>query len=331
MATKKMKAIVATGYGSPEVLKVVTVDRPTPKSDELLIKVKVSSATRADTMMRTGKPYIGRLFLGLTKPKNPIPGTGFSGVVEKVGEDVTSFKKGDAVFGETTLNFSANAEYLVIKENGVVHPLPNYIDFEEAANFCDGHVTSYNFLKVKGKIEKGQKVLINGASGALGTSAIQIAKHFGAHVTAVCSEKNEGLVKSLGADIVINYNQENFTKAVNQYDIIYDTVGKSSFRSCKAALTEKGLYLSPVLSFSLLFEVLLSNISSKKKAIFEATGTNSDERLNILVTKVMEIYKAGGLKTFINRQFPLEKLAEAHRYIDSGHKRGNVIILNNYK
>ena len=169
----KMKAIVATGYGSPEVFGLQNVNKPEPKKGEVLVKVVASAATTADAMMRTGKPYFARLFLGLTKPKKGIPGTGFAGLVEKVGDEVTNFKVGDRIFGETAFGFSANAEYLVVPSNGVVLPLPGNIDFSEAANFCDGHLTSYNFLIEMAKLEKGQKVLINGASGGIGTVAVQ--------------------------------------------------------------------------------------------------------------------------------------------------------------
>lgn len=327
MTTEKMKAIVATGYGSPEVFQLKEVNKPAPKANELLVKVISASATTADTMMRTGKPYFARLFVGLTKPKNAIPGTGFAGIVEGVGENVSSFQVGERVFGETTFGFSASAEYLTISEQGVILPMPDNLDYSEAANFCDGHLTSYNFLKEIAKIKANDKVLINGASGALGTSAIQIAKHLGAHVTAVCSAKNIGLVKSLGADEVIDYQQNDFTKGSEQYDFVYDTVGKSSFKDCKGILSENGIYLSPVLKFSLLIQMILTSLFGKKKAKFEATGANKEDKLRNMLSEVLEIYKAGKLKTVIDRQFPLEKLAEAHQYIDTGHKKGNVVIV----
>ncbi|MEQ8471392.1 MAG: NAD(P)-dependent alcohol dehydrogenase [Marinoscillum sp.] len=327
MTAEKMKAIVATGYGSPEVLQLQEVDRPQPKAKEVLVRVATSAATTADTMMRTGKPYIARLFVGLTKPKNAIPGTGFSGVVEQVGDKVSSFEVGDRVFGETTFGFSANAEYLTISEEGVILRMPENLDFSEAANFCDGHLTSFNFLSEIANVKTGQKVLINGASGALGTSAIQIAKHMGAHVTAVCSNRNAGLVKSLGADEVIDYQQKDFTKSSEQYDYVYDTIGKSSFKRCKSILTENGTYLSPVLQFPLLLQMMITSVIGKKKAKFEATGANKEEKLRYMLSEVLSIFRAGKLKTYIDRQFPLEKLAEAHQYIDSGRKKGNVVIV----
>ncbi|MFT7232066.1 MAG: NADPH:quinone reductase-like Zn-dependent oxidoreductase [Cyclobacteriaceae bacterium] len=325
--TNKMKAMVATGYGSPEVLQFKEVNKPQPKANEVLVKVMTASATTADAMMRTGKPYFARLFIGLTKPKKGIPGTGFAGVVEQVANDVTNFQIGDRVFGETAFGFSSNAEYLTISEEGIILPMPENLDFTEAANFCDGHLTSFNFLKEIVQVKPNDKVLINGASGALGTSAVQIAKHMGAHVTAVCSGRNTGLVKSLGADEVIDYQQKDFTKSGKRYDYVYDTIGKSSFSACKSILTESGVYLSPVLKFSLLGQMILTSLFGKKKARFEATGVNEEEKLRFMLSSVLDIYKEGGLKTVIDRQFPLEKLAEAHRYIDAGHKKGNVVIV----
>jgi len=325
--TQTMKATVATGYGMPDVLRLQVVQKPIPKSDEVLVRVMTAAATTADAMMRTGKPYIARLFVGITKPKKAIPGTGFAGVVEQVGQGVTAFKRGDRVFGETTFGFSSNAEYLTISQNGVILPMPENLDFSEAANFCDGHLTSYNFLKEIAKVKPGQKVLINGASGALGTSAIQIARYMGAHVTAVCSGRNVGLVRSLGADEVIDYLQKDFTKSDRTYDYVYDTIGKSSFSACKNILSEKGIYLSPVLKFSLLLQMIKTSLFGQKKAKFEATGANKEEKLRYLLSEVLDIYKEGRLKTVIDRQFPLEKVAEAHQYIDSGRKKGNVVIV----
>ena len=318
--------MVATGYGTPEVFQLQQLNRPEPKANEVLVKVLTSSATTADAMMRTGKPYIARLFVGLTKPKHPVPGTGFAGIVEAVGSEVTTFREGERVFGETTLGFSANAEYLTISEHGVILPLPETMDFSEAANFCDGHLTSFNFLKAIAQIQPGQHVLINGASGSLGTSAVQIAKYFGARVTAVCSAQNAGLVSSLGADTVIDYRTEDFTQSGERYDFVYDTVGKSSFKQCKGILKENGVYLSPVLQFPLMMAMLTTSLTAGKKAKFAATGTNPDDKLRGLLEEVLNIWESGKLKTIIDRQFPLEKLSEAHRYIDTGRKKGNVVM-----
>lgn len=327
MKANQMKAIVANGYGGPEVFQIQTVERPTPKANEVLVKVVAASSTRADTMMRTGKPYFGRLFTGLSKPKRPIPGTGFSGVVVAVGSDVKSFDIGDEVFGESTDIFSTNAEFIAIPESSVMVHKPESLSFAEACVFCDGHLTSYNFLKKIANVQVGQRVLINGASGSLGMAAVQIAKSLGAHVTGVCSTGNIGLVKSLGADEVIDYRKDDFTKSQKQFDIIYDTVGKSSFKACKNVLSENGQYISPVLQFGLLIDMIITSKFGSKKAKFEATGLNNEKELKKMLEGVMEIFHKGHLKTFIDRQFPLEKVGEAHKYIDLGHKRGNVVII----
>lgn len=327
METKKMKAIVATGYGAPEVLQFLEVEKPQPKDNEVLVKVHATSATTADGMIRTGKPYFGRLFLGLRKPKHPIPGTGFAGEVVTIGKDVTRFKTGDLVFGETTLGFSTNAEYVTVPQDGVIVHKPESMSFAEATTFSDGHLTSLNFLQEIAQIKPGQKVLINGASGSLGTAAVQLAKYFGAEVTGVSSTKNLGLVKSLGADHVIDYTQTDFTKSDQTYDIIYDTVGKSSFGKSKNVLSENGLYISPVLNFPLLLQMMRTSIFGKKKAKFAATGLKSHGELRELLSKLVDIFKEGHLKTVIDRQYPLEKVAQAHTYIASGHKKGNVVIM----
>lgn len=327
MESSKMKAIVATGYGNPDVLEFTEVVRPTPGNNEVLVKIYASSATRADSMMRTGKPYFGRLFTGLIKPKHNIPGTGFSGEVVEVGGEVTRFKTGDKVFGETTLGFSTNAEFVVVGEEGVILHKPDSMEFGEASTYCDGHLTSINFLREVAQVQPGQKVLINGASGSLGTAAVQIAKVLGAEVTAVCSSRNTGLVRSLGADHIVDYTIADFTMGDEQYDVVYDTVGKSSFGKCKRVLKANGKYVSPVLQFSLMLQMLRTSITGGKKAIFAASGLRSDDELRTMLRELVDLFLAGKLKTIIDRQYPLEKVALAHAYIDEGHKKGNVVIM----
>ena len=326
MTALKMKAVVMTGYGSPDVLTFQEVDKPAPQPHEVLIRVHASSATTADGMMRTGTPYFGRLMLGLTKPKHPIPGTGFAGQVEAVGAEVTQFQPGDRVFGETTLGFSTNAEYVAVPESGVISLMPDQLSYAEAAPFCDGAVTSWNYLRHLANLQPGQHILINGASGSLGTAAVQLAKYLGARVTAVCSTRNLGLVRALGADEVIDYTRKDFTKGTETYDFIYDTVGKSSFNACKPVLKGNGQYLCPVLGLPLLLQMMKTNISGGKKAVFAATGLRPDEELRGMLKELIEIYEAGKLKMVIDRQYPLEKLAEAHTYIAAGRKKGNVVI-----
>jgi len=322
-----MKAIVATKYGNYQVLKLKEVAVPREKENEVLVKVHASSATTADVMMLSGKPFFSRLVIGLKKPRHPIPGTGFAGKVIAIGKKVTSFKTGDKVFGETTLGFSTNAEFVSVPENGVILHKPDNLSFAGAAPFCDGHLTSIVFLKEIAKVKPDQKVLINGASGSLGTAAVQLAKYFGAEVTGVCSAINIGLVKSLGADHVIDYKKEDFTKSDIRYDIIYDTIGKSSFAKAKRVLSENGIYMSPVLKFPLLLQMIRTSIVGSKKATFAASGLKSNDKLRALLAELVEIFEAGKLKTVIDRQFPLEKVAQAHQYIAEGHKKGNVVII----
>lgn len=321
-----MKAIVQTQYGGPEILQIKEMEKPQPKATEVLIKIQASPVTAADGFLRRGEPRLGRLYLGLRKPKNPIPGTGFAGVIEAVGKDVKEFQVGDQVFGETAWGFGTHSEYVCVPEEGILAKKPSNISFEEAAPICDGPLTSMNFLKLMADVQPGQRVLINGASGSLGTAAVQLAKHLGAEVTGVCGPKNVEFVKSLGADHVIDYSTTDFTKTGHTYHYIYDTVGKSSYRRSKRALTPNGAYLSPVLNFPLLFQMIWTSLFSKKKAKFSATGTRPASELRPLLLELRDLLASGQLKSVIDRRFPFENIADAHRYVDTGHKRGNVVI-----
>lgn len=321
-----MKAIVCSGYGSPDVLQLEEIDKPRPAEDEVLIKVYAASVTAADCMMRRGSPSYARLFIGLMRPKNPVTGTGFAGVIEEVGRAVTQFKTGDLVFGETGVNFSANAEYLCLPEHGVLATMPTNMGFEQAAPLCDGALTSLSFLKDVGKIRCGQSVLVNGASGSLGSAAVQIAKYFGAIVTGVCSTANVEMVRSLGADQVIDYTKVDFTQQRETYDLIFDTVGKSSYRESKKALTSDGIYLSPVLRLSLLLHMLWTSKLASRRAKFSATGLRPASELRLLINELKVLFEAGKFKSIIDRRYPLEQAAKAHCYVDTGHKKGNVVL-----
>ncbi len=322
-----MKAIVSTRYGSPEVLQLKEIEKPVPGDKEVLIKVVAASVTTADSMIRKGTPFYGRFFIGLRKPKHPVPGTGFAGKIEAIGQKVSRFNKGDAVFGETGLIFSAHAEYVCLPEESLITTLPGKMNYEEAAPVCDGALTSWVFLKDMGRIRRGQRVLINGASGSLGSAAVQIARHFGAHVTGVCSTVNLGMVASLGADEVIDYTQQDFTNNGQVYDIVYDTVGKSSFSRCKGVLKRGGVYLSPVLGLTLLWQMLLTSMIGSKKAKFSATGIRPVAELQVLLEELKELIEAGEMKMLIDRRYPLDQAAEAHRYVDTGRKKGNAVLL----
>lgn len=320
-----MKAVVIEKYGGPEVLSVQDVPMPLPKSNEVLVQVNASCLTRASAMMRSGTPRFARLFLGLKRPKNPIPGSGFAGIVVKVGSDVADFEVGDAVFGETAEAFGTNAEFICIPDDRVILPMPDHLSFEKAAIMCDGPVTSYNFLKFLGDVTPGQKVLINGASGSLGVAAVQIAKYMGAEVTGVCSGANAELVKSLGADHVIDYTKEDFTQSAERYDVVYDTVGKSSFGKAKKVLTEKGRFLTPVLTVGIIFPLLM-NWSRKKKAKFDATGLSAVPKVKSMLRALEPIVKQEHYDAVLERRYSMEQVVEAHQYIDSGRKRGNIVM-----
>ncbi|MFK7972735.1 MAG: NAD(P)-dependent alcohol dehydrogenase [Bacteroidia bacterium] len=322
-----MKAIITTRYGAPDVLQLREVEVPNPKDNEVLIRIHASPVTAADTMMRKGKPYFGRLFIGLTKPKNPIPGTGIAGVVQEIGKDVTLFQTGDEVFGEIVLGPGTNAEYVCVPQDGVLAKKPSNITFEEASTVSDGALTSICFLKDIADVKPGQKVLINGASGSLGTTAVQLAKSLGAEVTGVCSTSNLAMVKELGADYVIDYTQEDFTRKENMYDVIYDTVGKSSFSKCKNALTMQGKYVSPVLSLPLLFQVMWTAYFGLKKASFSATGLRPIPELRAYLKELQVQLTNGSLRLIIDKRYNLDQAEKAHAYVDKGHKKGNVVLI----
>lgn len=320
-----MLASLTQKYGSPEVLKVTQVPKPKAKPNEIVVRVHASSVTAADMMMRRGAPIYGRLFLGILKPKNKISGTGFAGEIEELGSHVRNFKVGDRVFGETVFGFGSNAEFTCIPQEGLIMQMPEQLSFDAAATICDGPLTSMNFLKRLVDLRPGQRVLINGASGSLGTAAVQLAKYYAAHVTGVCSTSNQGMVSSIGADQIIDYTKVDFTKSHQTWDVIYDTVGKSSFSQCKQVLSENGTYLSPVLGGT-LFSMLWTSVFSSKKAKFSATGTLSKSILKQLLGKVIELVKSGNLDVIIDKRYQLDQIVEAHRYVETGHKKGNVIL-----
>ncbi len=318
---KLMKAIAWTKYGAPEVLKLKEFKKPSPKNKEVLIKIHASSATAGDCRLRAFKVPIGfwlpaRLVFGLIKPRIPIPGMDISGEIESVGKDVKLFKKGDKVYGTTGVRLRANAEYTCLPENSALVKKPNNITHEQAAAVLFGGLAAIYFLRDKANIQRGQKVLVNGASGAVGTASIQLAKHFGAEVTGICSTSNIELVKSLGAKKVIDYTKENFTKNKETYDVILDAVGNLSLHKCKKSLTKKGKLI-------LINTGLLTNLLSiTKKNVICGVAVESKEGLEFL----RECIEIGDFDAVIDRVYPLEKTAEAHRYVDMGHKKGNVVI-----
>ncbi len=321
-----MKAAVYHRYGPANVVKLTETPQPTAAPGHILIRLRASAVTAADTMIRRGVPRFGRLFLGLRGPKNPAMGTQFAGDVVEVGADVTGFAPGDRVFGETGLAFGAHAEWVAVKADELVAHIPDGMTYEDAAPLCDGPLTDMNFLRNLADLQPGQHILINGAAGSLGTAAVQLAKAMGAEVTGVCSARNAAFVRSLGADHVVDYNRADFTRHSGRYDVIYDTVGKSSFGRAKHALKPSGLYMSPVLGLGLLGQMFWTKCFGRKRAKFSATGMLPVDQQRPLLRDLLELLRQGHLRMIIDRRFPLDRVAEAHAYVDTGHKRGNVIL-----
>ncbi|AOZ91165.1 NAD(P)-dependent alcohol dehydrogenase [Paenibacillus crassostreae] len=300
-----MKAMVCTKYGSPDVLELQEVDKPTPKENEILIKVHATSVSSGDLRIRGFKSPLMlwipmRIVLGFRKPRKPILGTELAGEIEAIGKDVTRYKKGDQVFSLTGMRLGAHAEFTCMPENGLVAIKPTNASYEEAATVLFGGTSALYFFR-KAKIRKGHKVLIYGASGAVGTSAIQLAKYYGAEVTAVCSTANFELVKSLGADKVMDYTKEDFTKNGEHYDIIFDAVGKNSKSNCQKALTPNGSYVT-----------------------VDGQGMAKVRTEDLIFLK--ELMEANKIKSVIDKRYSLAQIPEAHRYVEKGHKKGNVVI-----
>jgi NADPH:quinone reductase-like Zn-dependent oxidoreductase len=329
-----MKAIVYTEYGPPEVLKLQEVEKPSPKDNEVLVKVFATTVNFGDLVARRMSEISPseftmplplwlpvRLAFGFSKPRKPILGNEFSGVVEAVGRDVTRLKKGDPVFGYRGQSMGAYAEYLTMPEDGSVAPKPDNMTYEEAAVVPYGAIMALSLLR-KANLQPGQKVLINGASGGIGSAAVQLAKaHFGAEVTGVCGTPRMEFVKSLGADKVIDYTKEDFAQSGETYDLVFDILGKSSFSHCRGSLKENGLYLLASFKMKPLFQMLSTSIVGGKKVMCAMASEKAED-----LVFIRGLVEAGKIKSIIDRCYPLEQTAEAHRYSESGQKKGHVVI-----
>ncbi|MDX1943532.1 MAG: NAD(P)-dependent alcohol dehydrogenase [Saprospiraceae bacterium] len=315
-----MKAIVYNQYGSPEVLQIKEVAKPTPKDKEILLRIKATAVNSGDVRLRKAAPFAVRLFFGLLKPKINILGSVFSGEVESVGNHVKLFKVGDQVFGHTDMSFGAYAEYICLPEDGSLALKPASIAHNEAAVIPFGGVTALHFIK-KAMIKPNQKVLIVGASGAVGSAAVQLAKLYGAIVTGVCSKANIDLVKSIGADKVIDYTKEDFTQNGEIYDLIFDAVKTISVSRCLKSLTKNGVMILSAAGMSEMLQGFWTSMTSSKKVM---TGIISHNAKDIIFLK--ELIETGKLKPVIDKTYTLEQIAEAHTYVEKGHKKGNVAI-----
>lgn len=329
-----MKAVVYTEYGSPDVLKLTEVTKPAPKDNEILIKVHATSVKTGDLWGRNIKAIspsqfsmsflfwvFTRLLFGVNRPKINILGAEFAGEVEAAGKKVTLVKKGDQVFGASFPAFGANAEYLCMPENGLVALKPVNMTFDEAATVPAGAMYALNLLR-KANIQRGQKILINGASGSIGSIAVQLAKHYGAEVTGVCGTQRVAMVQALGADSVIDYTKKDFTQNGKTYDVIFDVLGKSSFSGCKHSLNENGIYLLASFKTPQLWQMWTTSMRSGKKVICALSSETPADLLHI-----KKLVEDGKIKTIIDKRFPLEQTAEAHRYLESGKRTGHVAII----
>ncbi|PKL77204.1 MAG: NAD(P)-dependent alcohol dehydrogenase [Candidatus Melainabacteria bacterium HGW-Melainabacteria-1] len=321
-----MKAIEYTRYGSPEVLKAVDKIKPVPKPDEVLVKIFATTVTSGDCRMRAfnvpfGFRLLGRLAMGLRGPRKTVLGTELAGEVEAVGAAVTAFRVGDPVIGFTGAGFGAHAEYVCLPETGMLVKKPAGLSFEEAAAVPFGGLTALFYLRDLAKLQPGQKVLIYGASGGVGTAAVQLAKAFGAHVTGVCSTGNLELVRSLGADVVLDYTQKDFLRNGERYDLILETVGKYPVARCKAALIPTGRCLMVVAGLPEYVQMLWSAVFGGKRVL---AGISAPKREDLVY--LVGLIEAGRLKTVIDQRYALAEIAAAHRYADLGHKKGNVVI-----
>jgi len=319
-----MKAAVQHRYGSPDVVTIDEMPTPVPRADEVLIRVHAATAGIVDSLARRGTPAYARLHFGLRRPRFAVLGSDFAGQVEATGPAVTRFAVGDQVFGTVAPRFGAHAEYVCLPEQGAVAPKPANLAYPEAAALADG--TALCFLRDKANLERGQTIVINGASGAVGSTAVQLAKHFGAIVTGVCSGANTELVRKLGADAVVDYTAADFARAGQTYDVIFDVAGKSSFSHCRPALNRTGAYLTTAPSPAILVQMPWTARFGTRKAMVAFTGLRAAGEKRRDLTYLAELADSAALTPVIDACYPLRRIADAYRHVDAGHKRGNVVV-----
>lgn len=317
-----MKAVVHKQYGPPEVARLTEVAQPVPKENEVLVKVYASTVNRTDSGFRSAEYFISRFWSGLLRPKYQTLGCEFSGVIEAVGNSVTKFNIGDNVFGYNDKTFGGHAEYLTMAEDDAITTLPKNLSFDESAPLTEGAHYALNNIRAA-EVESGQNVLVYGATGAIGSAAVQLLKYFGTNVTAVCNSKNVGLVKSLGADVVIDYQTEDFTKTSAKFHFIFDAVGKSSFGQCKPLLTDKGIYISTELGKNgeNIFFALATPMFGGKRVLFPIPTITQED-----VIFLRDLAEKGKYKPVIDSYYALDQIVDAYKYVESGQKTGNVVL-----
>lgn len=321
-----MKASVCPKYGTADIIVLKDIPKPVIKEDEILVRVEYALVTPTDCSFRTGKPVIVRLFSGILKPRKSVHGEMYSGVIEELGINVDGFEIGDRVYGTNGMKLGSYAEYICVKDKTVIRKIPNGVNANKIITLLDGGITSLPFLRDKGDIKQGQKVLIIGASGSVGSFGVTLAKYFGAHVTGVCSTSNLKTVKDLGCDEVIDYKKTDYTKLEKEYDIIYDAVGKSSFALCKKILTSEGRYLSTVPTPGMMLKAISKKEQKGKKSLFAATGLRKPPQKHKDLELLENLLKNGQIKLLMDKEYPIEEMILAQKYVETGHKKGNVLI-----
>jgi NADPH:quinone reductase-like Zn-dependent oxidoreductase len=320
-----VKAVVQSAYGSHDVLRIRDVVPPSVGDDAVLVRVHAAAVSISDTITRSGRPLFGRLFTGLRRPRVPIKGSEFAGQIEARGGRVTRFEKGDEVFGSTGSKQGCYAEYVCITEDDLVAIKPSQLSHEEGAAICSA-LAAWNFLREKADVQPGERVLINGATGGIGTYAVQLARHFGAHVTGACRTADMEFITSLGADEVIDCSREDFMRSGETYDVIFDTENESSYSRCKDSLSPSGIYLRTFPGPAILLQMFWTSLTGRKRAVVSATGLLPIAKRRAFLEEVTNLIRSGALRSVVDRRYPLEQIRDAYRRSESGDTTGTVVV-----